>query len=103
MSVHALQVIVPQKLFIMKSRNSFFPSNTVCLTDAVPEYDDIQNTIHLQVLVTLAIPMLLIGAHSYSLANLQIILPMFACNKHIVFLSQGYCVISDFLVMIDKP
>ena len=44
-----LQVIVPQKLFIMKSRNSFFPANTVCLTDAVSDYDDIQNTIHLQV------------------------------------------------------
>ena len=44
-----LQVIVPQKLFIMKSRKSFFPSNTVCLTDAVPDFDDIQHTIHLQV------------------------------------------------------
>lgn len=44
-----LQVIVPQKLFIMKSRNSFFPANTVCLTDAVSDYDDVQNTVHLQV------------------------------------------------------
>ncbi|DBB11361.1 TPA: hypothetical protein ACH3X3_006783 [Trebouxia sp. C0006] len=41
-------VIVPQKLFIMKTRNSFFPANTVCLTDAVSDYDDIQHTIHLQ-------------------------------------------------------
>jgi len=40
---------VPQKLFIMKTRNSFFPANTVCLTDAVSDYDDIQHTIHLQV------------------------------------------------------
>ncbi|DBA76239.1 TPA: hypothetical protein ACH3X1_009959 [Trebouxia sp. C0004] len=42
------QVIVPQKLFIMKTRNSFFPANTVCLTDGVSDYDDIQHTIHLQ-------------------------------------------------------
>ena len=52
MIVHASQVIVPQKLFIMKSRNSYFPSDTVCLTDVVAEYDDIQQTIHLQVVVT---------------------------------------------------
>ena len=45
----SVQVIVPQKLFIMKTRNSFFPANTVCLTDAVSDYDDIQHTIHLQV------------------------------------------------------
>ena len=45
----SIQVIVPQKLFIMKTRNSFFPANTVCLTDAVSDYDDIQHTIHLQV------------------------------------------------------
>lgn len=44
-----VQVIVPQKLFIMKTRNSFFPADTVCLTDAASEYDDIQHTIHLQV------------------------------------------------------
>ena len=42
-------MIVPQKLFIMKTRNSFFPANTVCLTDAVSDYDDAQHTIRLQV------------------------------------------------------
>ena len=45
----AMQVIVPQKLFIMKSRSSFFPADTVCLSDVVTEYDDTQHTISVQV------------------------------------------------------
>ena len=44
-----LQVVVPQKLFIMHSRTSFFPSSTLSLIDVKPDYDEGQQTIHLQV------------------------------------------------------
>ena len=53
-------MIVPQKLCIMKTRNSFFPANTVCLTDAVSEFDDIQHTIHLQVGLHISLSLLII-------------------------------------------
>lgn len=44
-----MQVVVPQKLFIMHSRNAFFPSSTLSLIDVRPDYDESQQTIRLQV------------------------------------------------------
>jgi len=68
-------VIVPQKLFIMKTRNSFFPANTVCLTDVVSDYDDIQHTVHLQV-----------GLHV-----------SLSCSHHVHCTGRMHCTIDDLI------
>ena len=43
-----LQLLVPQKLFLLHSQSSQHPSNAISLAGSRPDFDDVTHTIHLQ-------------------------------------------------------
>ena len=47
-STCCLQLVVPQKLFLLHSQSSQHPSNAIYLAGSRPDFDDVTHTIHLQ-------------------------------------------------------
>lgn len=47
-STGCLQLVVPQKLFLLHSQSSQHPSNAISLAGSRPDFDDVTHTIHLQ-------------------------------------------------------
>ena len=43
-----MQLVVPQKLFLLHTQSSQHPSNAISLAGSRPDYDDVTHTIHLQ-------------------------------------------------------
>ncbi|GLI58541.1 hypothetical protein VaNZ11_000284, partial [Volvox africanus] len=43
-------ILVPRKLFILSTKTSVYPRSVLSLLDATPRYDEVRNTVHLDVL-----------------------------------------------------